>query len=383
MPKNSEIIKVLMLSSDRNILSPGSAVSERMKEYANLVNELHIVLLCDASHGLKATQLSPNSWVYPTNSSVSFLRPWDAAKIGKKLVYEQKFVRGQSVISTDSIEGGWAGLKIKRRWRLPLEVQIHNDPFSPYFSGFQNWVRKLHANKVLKKADMIRCVSTAVAQQIANRVGAEKVYVLPIYIDKERLGSGHATFDVHARYGWRFVLLSVARLEFEKNLSLAIEALALVRQRYPEVGLLVVGSGSEEGKLKALVKKLNLNGYVEFLGWQNDVTSFYKTSNLFIQTSYFEGYGLSLVEAGLSGLPVVTTPVGIAQELENGKDAYICAQNDVNAFAQSIIDLMENNFKRENLQINLKRALESKLITKEEFLEKLSKNWKKAALLVG
>jgi hypothetical protein len=43
-------LKVLMISSDRNIFVPGSAVSERMKEYGSLVEELHIIVLCDASH---------------------------------------------------------------------------------------------------------------------------------------------------------------------------------------------------------------------------------------------------------------------------------------------------------------------------------------------
>lgn len=382
MSENPENIKVLMLSSDRGILVPGSPVSERMKEYGKLVNELHVVVLCDASHGLNPTQLSPNVWVYPTNSSMSFWRPLDAARIGKKIVYEKKFVRGQSLITADSIEGGWAGLKIKNKWRLPLEVQIHSDPFSPYFSGFQNWVRKIYANKVLKKADTIRCVSKAVAQHVAARFGEQKVFVLPIFVDKNRLMPAPISFDAHARYGWRFIILSVGRLEPEKNVGLAIEALSIVRQTFPEAGLLVIGSGSEEKGLKLLVRKYNLEGHVEFLGWQNDLTSFYKTSNVFIQTSYFEGYGLSLVEAALAGLPVVTTSVGIAQELENGRDAYICAQNDANAFAEAIIDLMGNNFKRENLQINLRRTLESKLISKVDYLSAIKLAWERCASMV-
>ena len=189
-------LKVLMISSDRSIAIPHSAVSERMKEYGELVGELHIVLLCDKVHmsslKIKNSELkiSNNVWVYPTNSAVSFLRPWDASKMGKKLVYEKHFVRGQSVITTDSIECGWAGMKIKNKWRLPLEVQIHNDPFSPYFSGFQNGVRKYFARKVLRRADAIRCVSRAVAEKIGERVGKEKVFVLPICLQLfQRRGS--------------------------------------------------------------------------------------------------------------------------------------------------------------------------------------------------
>ena len=142
--KNNRSLKVLMLSTDRNIPILGSAVSERMKEYGALVEELHIVLLSDSSHKLKETKLSDNVWVYPTNSSFKVFRPRDAAKLGKKIVFEKKFVRGESLITTqDPFECGWAGLKIKKKWRIPLEVQLHTDPFSPYFSGFLN-IRKLN-----------------------------------------------------------------------------------------------------------------------------------------------------------------------------------------------------------------------------------------------
>ena len=57
-------MKVLMISSDRNIFVPGSAVSERMKEYRTLVEELHIIVFAKKSLGLKEKQLSSNIWVY-------------------------------------------------------------------------------------------------------------------------------------------------------------------------------------------------------------------------------------------------------------------------------------------------------------------------------
>src|SRR3990167_8455614 len=108
-------LKVLMISSDRKVLDKGSAVSERMKEYGALVEELHIVLLSDLGHGLKYRQLSGNIWVYPTNSFINFLRPLDAARLGKKIVFEKKFIRGKSVITTqDPFECGYPGMRIKK-----------------------------------------------------------------------------------------------------------------------------------------------------------------------------------------------------------------------------------------------------------------------------
>src|SRR3989338_2759630 len=176
---NTSELKVLMISSDRKILESGSSVSERMKEYGTLVGELHIVLLSDSSHGFKEAQLSKNVWVYPTNSFINFLRPLDAAHMGKKIVFDNKFVRGQSVITTqDPFECGYAGMKIKRKWRIPLEVQLHTNPFSPYFKCFQNTVRKFFAKKVLRHADGVRVVATNLKSQIQALTHAN-ISVLP------------------------------------------------------------------------------------------------------------------------------------------------------------------------------------------------------------
>ena len=357
-----------MIGSDRKLFENGSAVSERMKEYGNLVGELHIILMCNASHGLKDKQLSDNVWVYPTNSFTSILRPIDAARIGKKLVFEKKFVRGRSLITCQDLESGWAGVRIKKKWRIPMELQFHTDINSPYFTGFQNRVRKFFANKVLRNADSIRVVSESVTQKL--KIENSKLKILPIYVDKEKIANAPIRFDVHARYPWHFIILMVCRLEPEKNIGLALEALALVRQKYGDTGLLVVGSGSLENSLRGKTG-------VELAGWQSDLASFYKTSNVFLQTSLYEGYGLALVEAGLSGLPVLSTPVGIVKELEDGKDLYICSSAE--QFALRIIELIENNSKRENLRVNMKKTLEDKLISKEEYLNRLKTNWESTA----
>ncbi|MBI2065662.1 MAG: glycosyltransferase [Candidatus Zambryskibacteria bacterium] len=380
-------IKVLMISRDRNIANPGNAVAERMEEYGKLVEELHIVIFALKNLKLEKKQIASNVWIYPTNSFSRWLYIRDAARLGKQIVFDKKFTRGKSLVTTqDPFESGWAGLKVKKKWRIPLEVQMHTDPFSPYFSGFQNRVRKFFARKVLHNADSIRVVTKDLKPKILNlpagRAGLKsnaRISVLPIYVDKEKIKNAKISFDLHARYPWRFILLTVSRLSPEKNLELALETLALVRERFLNTGLVIVGSGPEESKLRSMVKSLRLEGAVEFVGWQNDLTSFYKTANVFIQTSLFEGYGLSLVEAGLSGLPVITTPVGVALELEHDKDALIYPLNDVNLFANGVIDLIENNYKRENLRANMKRTLETKLISKDDYMAQIKLGWEETA----
>jgi glycosyltransferase involved in cell wall biosynthesis len=367
-----------MISTDRNLFSEGSAVSERMKEYGSLVEELHIVVMSDSSHGLKEKQLSKNVWVYPTSSLFKAMRPKKAASLGKKIVLDRKFVRGKSLITTqDPFECGMAGLEVKKKWRLPLEVQLHTDPFSPYFNGVLNTVRKRIAEDVLRQADSVRVVSQSLAEEVSKRFNLkeDKLSVLPIYVDRKKVEDAKVSFDLHARLGWHFIMLSVARLTPEKNLGQAIRVLRRVREFFPDTGLVIVGDGPERASLESLAKSLSVSHAASFVGWQEDMASYYKTANLFIQTSRFEGYGLALVEAGLSGLPVVTTPVGIASELANGVDAIICPQDDEEYMFKAVYDLIKDNARRDMMRMHLRRTLEDKLLTKEVYLEKLKTNW--------
>lgn len=372
-------IKVITIGSDRKLFEEESAVSARVKEYSALVGELHIVVFALKSLGLKERQIAPNAWVYPTNSFSKWFYIGDAVKVGNKIVFEKKFVRGQSLITAqDPFECGWVGMKIKNKWRIPLEIQLHTDPFSPYFSGFLNILRKIIAKKVLRKADGVRVV-TEILKTKLSKMTKGQITVLPIYVDRQKVEEAKIFFDLHARYGWRFVLLTVSRLAPEKNLPFALKILARVREKFPNTGLVIVGSGTEEDKLKSLAKKLKLENSVEFAGWQENLGSFYKTANVFLQTSFFEGYGLSLIEAGLSGLPVITTPVGIANDLEHGKDAYIYPVNNTESFVDGIMELIEHNEKREHLRMNMKNTLKSKLVSKEEYLKQLKDGWENTA----
>jgi glycosyltransferase involved in cell wall biosynthesis len=71
----------------------------------------------------------------------------------------------------------------------------------------------------------------------------------------------------------------------------------------------IVGDGSEKNKLK-------LDDNVVLDGWQNKETiySYYKTADMLLVTSDYEGYGLTIIEALAAGLPVLSTDVGIARE---------------------------------------------------------------------
>jgi glycosyltransferase involved in cell wall biosynthesis len=117
-----------------------------------------------------------------------------------------------------------------------------------------------------------------------------------------------------------------SRITKEKNISLAIRAFdLLIKSGKDDTGLIIVGDGPEKDRLISLSEKLNIKDKVIFLGWasKNELYSMYKTSDIFLNTSFFEGYGMSMVEAKIAGLHIVSTDVGVARDI----GATICDYN--------------------------------------------------------
>lgn len=300
-------MKILSVSTDRNIFKKGSDVRSRVIDQGSVLDELHIIVFAKKGLGLKKEQIAKNVWAYPTNSLSRWLYMQDAIRLGRQC-------SGMDVITVqDPFETGLAGRKIAKHIGAKLQVQIHTDFLSPYFvrGGFLNAARVHMAGKTLAVADCIRVVSDRIKESIEKRYSVRvPVSVLPVFVNLERFRGLVRT--KHPRF--ETTLLVVSRLEKEKNVMLALEAFAKARRAGYNVGLVVVGSGSEEKALQARAQKLGIEEYIEFAGWQDDLPAYYAQTDLVLVPSLYEGFGVTIVEALAAGIPVLSTDVGVACE---------------------------------------------------------------------
>lgn len=114
------------------------------------------------------------------------------------------------------------------------------------------------------------------------------------------------------------IIVSVGRLVELKNYERAILALSKMSEQKFEYW--IVGSGFLEQHLKNLVKTLNLSTKVKFLGYQNNVPEILRQADIFLQTSLWEGFGLAVVEAMATGLPVIVSNVSGLKEVVSNSD---------------------------------------------------------------
>ena len=364
-------MKVLMISTDKKILEQGSSVQKRMQEYGSLVDELDIIVC--AKNG-KQIVLDNNVQVFPTNSKSKIFYFWDAVRVAKKNIQSDVDL----VTTQDPFETGLAGWMISERLKAKLQLQIHTDFLSPHFisGSLKNRIRVILAKFLLPKADSIRVVSERIKQSLTTyNLRLTTVSVLPIFVDVEKIKSSPINVDLDEKYPqFDFILLMTSRLEPEKNIELAINAMKDILKENSNAGLVIAGSGSLEKELKNHVQNLGLEDNVKFEGWVEDLSSFYKTADVFLNTSNYEGYGMTLIMSASADCPITTTNVGIVGESINKDNSLVFEVGDKKSLVDSISKLIENSSLAGSLSKRAQEAV-SKLDSKEEHLKKYKQSW--------
>lgn len=347
-------MKVLSIGTDRKIFEKGSAVSLRVAEQGALFEEIHVVVFSLRHLGLRAGQIAPNVWVYPTNSISRLFYIKDAKKISKRIILERKLGENDVVTCQDPFETGLVGLNLKKVLGVPLHIQVHTDILDKYFIGesFLNKLRVIIAKRVFAGADAVRVVSKRIADSLVSKnILKTPPVILPIFVDIEKIKNTEVLqdFDLKKKYPqFNFVILMASRLTKEKNISLALGVLKEIIKKYPMVGLVVVGSGPCLSDLKNTVHQDGLGKNVIFEGWNEDLSSYYKTADLFLLTSNYEGYGMTIVEALSAHCPVVSTDVGIAPNVLRDGEVFVCPVGDAGCLYEKIKKFIENSGLRES-----------------------------------
>lgn len=151
------------------------------------------------------------------------------------------------------------------------------------------------------------------------------------------------------------VALILGRLDdFQKNISAALRIWKIIEDSgICDWNLIIVGSGIDEQKLRDYAKGINIKNY-SFLGATSEPENFYIESTLFMMTSRFEGWPMTLLEAQQCGcVPIAfNTFAALPEVIENGVNGYIVEKNDELQFAKKVIELMKNEPLRQQLAQN-------------------------------
>lgn len=204
----------------------------------------------------------------------------------------------------------------------------------------------------LKKADYIFSTSIAMANEIKKYTNKE-VSITPFGIDLEKYKINKYIREEKNKRNYK-VIGTIKTLEKRYGIEYLIKAFSIVKNRYnkEDIYLKIAGDGSQLESLRELVKELNLDDSVEFLGRinQNIVSDTFNSFDISIFPSLKESFGVSSLESQACGVPVVVTNVGGHPEtVINGKTGLVVEAKNENDLAEAIIYLLNNKGKIEEM----------------------------------
>lgn len=292
-------------------------------------------------------------------TAVSFkLRPRTTVEGARDLLASTRQLRRliselqPDVVHANSVRAALIGLAATSSGSPPVLAHVH-DCLPRSATG------RVVRSVLTSRARTVLCVSNYVASCLGRSWGAD-VRTLrngidleafrPELINKERARSA-VGIDSRTRY----LIGVVGQITPWKAQDDAIRMLALVRERLPQVGLLLVGepkflgpsvrydNAAFAGKLHELATELGVHSEVHFLGERDDVPTVLRALDLLIVPSWEDPFALVVLEAMAMSVPVLATSVGgPAEVIEAGRTGLLLPPRNPHIWADAIVRLLDD-----------------------------------------
>lgn len=233
-----------------------------------------------------------------------------------------------------------------------------------YYQYLYTWINSVWEKKTYQEASAVVAVSDTVKQSLVNncKTEADKISVLPNGVDLQRfqpIGPGEHNLlkDVVDVENNTFLGFFVGDLKSNrKNLDLVLNALV----QLPQTVHLAIAGSTHQSPYPELANSLGLQDRVHFVGHRSDVDELMRGADVFLFPSHYETFGLVVLEALASGVPVVTSPtVGSSTLIKPGENGFLVDSHDLAGVVESMQLLLGDADKREAMAIAARRSAES------------------------
>ena len=280
------------------------------------------------------------------------------------------YLRGDEIISSHFWDGGYVAglLKSTSKWihtshslgkrKLASLPQADHAKYSD---------RIRTESEIVDRCDAVVASTTLERQDLVNLYGADeaKISVIPPGVDTNRFHPPHGRQAQKKDLGLSQgpVVFTMGRLDLRKGFDLFFRAAAQVIEMLGEQTdiqfVLSAGTDTEDlqeatqrDHLAKLLKTLRIEKSVRWLPVLSveEVPLYYGASDIFVMPSRYELFGIVLLEAMACGIPVIATKFGGPPEIvSDGKDGRLVDPTDINLFASTIIDLVNNRNLRKQM----------------------------------
>jgi len=261
--------------------------------------------------------------------------------------------------------------------KIPLVISERCNPIDNLKNQRYSRIKLKLISKLYPFANVVITVSEGVKKSLLScfKIPTTKLKVIynPVNIKKiDILRREKITEEAVFKNDNKPIIISCGRLTKQKNYPSLIKAIKILKDTGIKANLIILGKGEEEKRLKKLVKDLNLEKEVRFLGFKKNPYKYISRATIFVLSSKYEGFPNVLLEAMACEVPVISTDChyGPSEIIEHGKNGFLVPVNDEYALAEKIKILLKEPTLRRNFAIEGRKTVEKKFD-----LKRIIKQW--------
>ena len=221
----------------------------------------------------------------------------------------------------------YGGIAARARGARLVSTKHNDDPFR---AGPFRYVER----GLARLAERVIVITDALARFNVERVGIPARKLTTIHYGLDGPPEAWGTNPPDPLPEDAVVLLAVSRLVEQKGIDVAVRALPSLLDRFPRAHLVVLGEGPERARIGALARTLGVADALFMPGRVPDVAAWLRRADLLVHPARWEGFGLALLEAMLSSLPVVASRVSSIPEIVvDGETGLLVPPDDPQALA--------------------------------------------------
>ncbi len=233
---------------------------------------------------------------------------------------------------------------------------------------FQRYARYTRMVRLFRNViDLFIAVSHATKQKLVENTGVNpcKIEVLHNFVDITRFQYDKEKQPIERAARQDFCIGFAGRLAKQKGWEQLLHAASILKDKDPEVRFLIAGDGPDKNKMINLMKQLNLENRVEYLGLVPDMPKFYNLLDCLVIPSRWEPLGIVAIEAQASGIPVIGSNIdGLAEIITDRENGLLFEVKNVQDLVHKIRLIKEDSDLREAIVETGKQTVKKYSVTK-------------------
>jgi glycosyltransferase involved in cell wall biosynthesis len=273
------------------------------------------------------------------------IKGWSRQVLKQYSRYEKNYGKPDLILAHSVTWAGYAASQIQERYKVPYLVAEHRSFFVWSTPEARQMVRPHHIpffEAAYKNCFTVVPVSGSLMKGLTHLMPwiEDKALVIPNMIREDMFLPPEKP-----RQTIPFVFLWAGRLEHVKGIDLLLEAVHLLKKELKtDFRVRLAGKGNLRQELELQSEKLGLSGEVVFLGRisRAEMQQEMQRANCFILPSRYEAFGVVLIEAMASGLPVIATRSGGPDTIVTGENGLLVDPDDAPQLAEAMEQMITN-----------------------------------------